>query len=151
MKMWFPAPIEVWEQLQKAMWRRWAAMPARRTKGKERPRPTATASSGRRSAIPTPSSRRAQAAASTSGRPGHPRGCCRRRRQGTAQLHEGPGEAELGLEGVRDQQAGCLDRCELGPTMVIYPDRNLVPLPQHRKDVARSSSEHRVKAAGSNG
>jgi len=29
---------------------------------------------------------------------------------------------ELGLEGVRINAAGCLDRCELGPTMVIYPE-----------------------------
>ena len=29
---------------------------------------------------------------------------------------------ELGLKGVRINAAGCLDRCELGPTMVIYPE-----------------------------
>ena len=29
---------------------------------------------------------------------------------------------ELGLERVRVNNAGCLDRCELGPTMVIYPE-----------------------------
>ncbi len=29
---------------------------------------------------------------------------------------------ELGLDGVRINSAGCLDRCELGPTMVIYPE-----------------------------
>jgi len=29
---------------------------------------------------------------------------------------------ELGLDRVRINQSGCLDRCELGPTMVIYPD-----------------------------
>ncbi len=29
---------------------------------------------------------------------------------------------ELGLEGVRVNSAGCLDRCELGPVMVIYPE-----------------------------
>ncbi|MEI6162035.1 MAG: (2Fe-2S) ferredoxin domain-containing protein [Roseococcus sp.] len=29
---------------------------------------------------------------------------------------------ELGLKGVRINQAGCLDRCEFGPTMVIYPE-----------------------------
>ena len=33
--------------------------------------------------------------------------------------------AELGLNGpgqVRINQAGCLDRCALGPTMVVYPE-----------------------------
>jgi (2Fe-2S) ferredoxin len=29
---------------------------------------------------------------------------------------------ELGLSGVRVNTAGCLDRCELGPCMVIYPE-----------------------------
>ena len=29
---------------------------------------------------------------------------------------------ELGLDGVRINASGCLDRCELGPTMVIYPE-----------------------------
>ena len=29
---------------------------------------------------------------------------------------------ELGLGDVRINAAGCLDRCELGPTMVIYPE-----------------------------
>jgi (2Fe-2S) ferredoxin len=29
---------------------------------------------------------------------------------------------QLGLKNVRINSAGCLDRCELGPTMVIYPE-----------------------------
>jgi (2Fe-2S) ferredoxin len=29
---------------------------------------------------------------------------------------------EAGVKGVRINSAGCLDRCELGPTMVIYPE-----------------------------
>jgi len=29
---------------------------------------------------------------------------------------------ELGLARVRINQAGCLDRCELGPSVVIYPE-----------------------------
>jgi (2Fe-2S) ferredoxin len=29
---------------------------------------------------------------------------------------------ELGLEETRINTAGCLDRCELGPVMVIYPE-----------------------------
>ena len=29
---------------------------------------------------------------------------------------------ELGLAGVRVNMAGCLDRCEFGPTVVIYPE-----------------------------
>jgi (2Fe-2S) ferredoxin len=29
---------------------------------------------------------------------------------------------ELGIADTRVNAAGCLDRCELGPTMVIYPE-----------------------------
>jgi (2Fe-2S) ferredoxin len=29
---------------------------------------------------------------------------------------------ELGIRDVRVNVSGCLDRCELGPTMVIYPE-----------------------------
>jgi len=29
---------------------------------------------------------------------------------------------EMGLQNVRINAAGCLDRCELGPTVVIYPE-----------------------------
>ena len=29
---------------------------------------------------------------------------------------------ELGIEAVRVNSAGCLDRCELGPVVVIYPE-----------------------------
>ena len=29
---------------------------------------------------------------------------------------------ELGLPRVRINQSGCLDRCELGPSVVIYPE-----------------------------
>ena len=29
---------------------------------------------------------------------------------------------ELGVPGTRINTAGCLDRCELGPVMVIYPE-----------------------------
>ena len=29
---------------------------------------------------------------------------------------------ELGLKGVRVNSAGCLDRCEFGPVIVIYPE-----------------------------
>ncbi len=52
---------------------------------------------------------------------GHPRGCCCRRRQRkAARLYARKGKA-LGIESIRCNAAGCLDRCELGPNMVIYP------------------------------
>jgi (2Fe-2S) ferredoxin len=54
--------------------------------------------------------------------PGHPRGCCDP--DGTERLR-GAFKAELAKRGldsqVRANKAGCLDQCELGPTVVIYP------------------------------
>lgn len=54
--------------------------------------------------------------------PGHSRGCCDP--EGTGRLREAF-KAEIARRGlkplVRANQAGCLDQCELGPTVVIYP------------------------------
>ncbi len=54
--------------------------------------------------------------------PGHSRGCCDPEGQG--QLRD-CFKQELKRRGlgplVRANQAGCLDQCELGPTVVIYP------------------------------
>ena len=53
---------------------------------------------------------------------GHPRGCCKERGGVRLRNYLKARAKELGLEGVRINQSGCLDRCELGPTMVIYPE-----------------------------
>ena len=53
----------------------------------------------------------------------HPRGCCDP--SGSAELQKRFKQklAELGLKGkVRANQAGCLDQCEHGPNVVIYPE-----------------------------
>ena len=53
----------------------------------------------------------------------HPKGCCSAR--GSVPLH-GYMKArakKMDLKSrVRINRSGCLDRCELGPTMVIYPE-----------------------------
>lgn len=53
---------------------------------------------------------------------GHPRGSCAP--GGSVGLYEFMRERaeEMGLEGVRINSAGCLDRCEKGPVVVIYPE-----------------------------
>ncbi|MDP4797063.1 MAG: (2Fe-2S) ferredoxin domain-containing protein [Rhodospirillales bacterium] len=53
---------------------------------------------------------------------GHERGSCASK--GAVQLRNymKARAKELGLDNTRINQAGCLDRCELGPTMVIYPE-----------------------------
>ena len=53
---------------------------------------------------------------------GHPRGCCAGKGAEKLRNYMKARAKELGLEGVRINAAGCLDRCELGPTMVIYPE-----------------------------
>jgi len=53
---------------------------------------------------------------------GHPRGCCKARGSIPLRNYMKARVKELGLDGIRVNIAGCLDRCELGPTMVIYPE-----------------------------
>lgn len=54
--------------------------------------------------------------------PGHERGCCKAKGAIRLRNYLKARVKEIGLEGVRINQSGCLDRCELGPTMVIYPE-----------------------------
>lgn len=54
---------------------------------------------------------------------GHPRGCCDP--TGDEPLHKAfkQAVADRGLtRRVRANRAGCLDQCEHGPTVVVYPD-----------------------------
>lgn len=54
---------------------------------------------------------------------GHKRGSCAAHGAEKLRDYMKVRSKELGLEGrVRINAAGCLDRCELGPTMVIYPE-----------------------------
>lgn len=55
---------------------------------------------------------------------GHARGSCAARGSVKLRDYMKARAKELGLPdmSVRTQQAGCLDRCELGPVMVIYPE-----------------------------
>ena len=53
---------------------------------------------------------------------GHPRGSCARSGGVKLRNYMKARAKELGLEGVRINSAGCLDRCELGPVIVVYPD-----------------------------
>ena len=53
---------------------------------------------------------------------GHPRGCCAEKNGEALRDYMKARAKALGLNKVRVNNAGCLDRCELGPTMVIYPE-----------------------------
>ena len=52
----------------------------------------------------------------------HPRGCCKARGSQELRNYMKDRAKELGIKRLRINNAGCLDRCELGPTMVIYPE-----------------------------
>ena len=53
---------------------------------------------------------------------GDPKGCCWDKQSVRRRLYMKNRAKELGLDDVRINAAGCLDRCELGPTMVVYPE-----------------------------
>ena len=56
--------------------------------------------------------------------PGHPRGCCKSKGGEAVQTQL---KRELTAHGLRDvvraNKAGCLDQCEQGVTMVVYPEQ----------------------------
>jgi ferredoxin-NADP reductase/(2Fe-2S) ferredoxin len=55
--------------------------------------------------------------------PGHPRGSCSARGAQALQAYMKAQGKALGLGSrVRMNKSGCLERCELGPTLVIYPE-----------------------------
>ena len=53
---------------------------------------------------------------------GHKRGSCAEKGSEALRDYMKARAKELGLAGVRVNMAGCLDRCEQGPSVVIYPE-----------------------------
>ncbi len=72
---------------------------------------------------------------------GHPRGCCLDKGSEDLRNYMKVRAKELGLADTRINSAGCLDRCELGPVMVIYPD-GIWYAPKTRDDVDLILSQH---------
>jgi len=56
--------------------------------------------------------------------PDHPRGCCMARgsEEVFKTLKVGVKKAGLSDEEVRINRAGCMEHCEYGPTVVVYPE-----------------------------
>ncbi len=50
------------------------------------------------------------------------RGCCAAKGSPALRDHMRQRAKELGLSDVRINRAGCLDACETGPTVVVYPE-----------------------------
>jgi (2Fe-2S) ferredoxin len=53
---------------------------------------------------------------------GHSRGSCAAKGSEKLRDYMKARAKEMGLTGLRINSAGCLDRCELGPCVVIYPE-----------------------------
>jgi (2Fe-2S) ferredoxin len=53
---------------------------------------------------------------------GHKRGSCAEKGSEALRDYMKVRAKEMGLPGVRVNMAGCLDRCERGPCLVIYPE-----------------------------
>ena len=54
---------------------------------------------------------------------GHPRGCCKSKNSEALVQAFKEELAKTGMRAkVRAQKAGCLDTCEFGPSVVIYPE-----------------------------
>jgi (2Fe-2S) ferredoxin len=75
---------------------------------------------------------------------GHPRGCCAERDGEALRDHMKSKAKDLGLKNVRINNAGCLDRCELGPCMVIYPEGVWYSVPT-KADVDEVLQKHMVE------
>ena len=73
--------------------------------------------------------------------PGHSRGCCAEK--GGEQLRDYMKIKckEAGIAKTRVNNAGCLDRCELGPCIVIYPE-GVWYAPKNKSDIDEIISEH---------
>ena len=74
---------------------------------------------------------------------GHKRGSCAAKGSEELRDYMKARAKELGLKGIRVNSAGCLDRCEFGPTIVIYPE-GVWYSPQSRADVDEILAAHLV-------
>lgn len=73
--------------------------------------------------------------------PGHTRGCCAEKGADALRDYMKQKVKDLKLPSTRVNQAGCLDRCELGPCIVIYPE-GVWYAPKSKEDIDRIISEH---------
>lgn len=77
--------------------------------------------------------------------PGHRRGCCAERGAEELRNYFKQRVKELGIPQTRVNNAGCLDRCELGPVMVIYPE-GVWYSPKSKQDVEEIIQQHLLKS-----
>lgn len=75
--------------------------------------------------------------------PGHTRGCCAEKGAETLRDYMKQRVKEMGISKARVNQAGCLDRCEQGPCIVIYPE-GVWYAPKTKGDIDTILREHVV-------
>lgn len=73
--------------------------------------------------------------------PGHSRGCCAEKDADQLRDYMKIKCKEAGIPKTRVNNAGCLDRCELGPCIVIYPE-GVWYAPKNKSDIDEIISEH---------
>ncbi len=76
--------------------------------------------------------------------PDHPRGCCKAKGSEALRDYMKMRAKALGLKNVRINNAGCLERCELGPSMVVYPE-GVWYSPKTREDIDEILQRHLVE------
>lgn len=74
----------------------------------------------------------------------HPRGSCADKGSVDLRDYMKARAKEMGLRGVRINSAGCLDRCEKGPAVVVYPEGIWYSL-STKEDVDRVLTDHLEK------
>jgi (2Fe-2S) ferredoxin len=72
---------------------------------------------------------------------GHSRGCCSSKGSEAIRDYLKSRAKALGIPNIRVNASGCLDRCELGPTIVIYPEGVWYRCPT-KEDAERILQEH---------
>ena len=75
---------------------------------------------------------------------GHRRGSCAAKGSEALKDYMKARAKELGIPGIRVNQAGCLDRCEFGPAIVIYPE-GIWYRAESREDVDEILQAHLVE------
>ena len=74
---------------------------------------------------------------------GHPRGCCHDKGSNDIRLRFKQEIISNKLIGkVRANKAGCLDFCEQGPTVVVYPEGTWYRITDSEKDVKDIVKQH---------
>ena len=75
---------------------------------------------------------------------GHPKGCCASKNSTVLRAYMKKKTKELASDKkIRINTSGCLDHCEFGPTLVVYPD-NVWYSCKNEEDVDQVIKEHLI-------